>query len=530
MSRRPFTRALLASAAVAAAIALAGCDTDSVVPTGRAQAPLSDKMIAALSEKQMDKTSPILVRLFKEEAEAEVWKQNTNGEFALLKTYPICRWSGDLGPKIREGDRQAPEGFYTITPGQMNPNSNYYLAFNMGYPNAYDRSLGRTGSELMIHGDCSSRGCYAMTDEQIVEIYALARESFFGGQRSFQVQAYPFRMTAKNLAKHRNSPHLAFWKMLKNGYDHFEVSHQEPKVNVCEKRYVFDAGAPEGSNKTLSFNAGAKCPTYEVPAAIAEAVREKQQKDNAEYAELVNRNVSVVASRTGVDGGMHPSFYAKLSPTVTADMDARGQKIIPGANTPGALPRTTNNPPRETTVPLQPSTEVAAAEDAPSPASLVRVANAPQVAAPEAPAEKPATMTGLFASLFGGKQEQPAPTVVAEAPPPKRTVASRVKGAMVAVADKAKDVASKAKALVKKDKAEDTTVASNAPALRPRIDETAKDPAKSAPTNAPTKEAVAQPAGEIRTAFSGSSSGSMLQGATPVVPAGSFNARFYGSR
>jgi len=209
--------------AVAAALTLAGCDTDSIAPSGRAQAPLSDKMIAELSAKQMDKGSPILVRLFKEEAEAEVWKQDRNGDFALLKTYPICRWSGDLGPKVKEGDRQAPEGFYTITPGQMNPNSNYYLAFNMGYPNAYDRALGRTGSELMIHGDCSSRGCYAMTDEQIVEIYALARESFFGGQRAFQVQAYPFRMTAMNMAKHRNSPHLAFWKMLKNGYDHFEV-------------------------------------------------------------------------------------------------------------------------------------------------------------------------------------------------------------------------------------------------------------------------------------------------------------------
>ena len=100
-----------------------------------------------------------------------------DGQYALLKTYPICRWSGDLGPKKKEGDRQAPEGFYTITPGQMNPNSNYYLAFNTGYPNAYDRAWGRTGSELMVHGDCSSRGCYAMTDEQIQEIYALARDS-----------------------------------------------------------------------------------------------------------------------------------------------------------------------------------------------------------------------------------------------------------------------------------------------------------------------------------------------------------------
>src|SRR6185437_2092398 len=221
LNRRPFARALLASAAIAAAVALAGCDADSISPNGRAQAPLSEKMVSELEAKQMDKGSPILVRIFKEEAELEVWKKDRAGEYALLKTYPICRWSGELGPKIKEGDRQAPEGFYTITPGHMNPNSNYYLAFNTGYPNSYDRSLGHTGSELMVHGDCSSRGCYAMTDEQMVEIYALARESFFGGQKAFQLEAFPFKMTPMNIAKHRNSPHYAFWKMLKVGYDHF---------------------------------------------------------------------------------------------------------------------------------------------------------------------------------------------------------------------------------------------------------------------------------------------------------------------
>ena len=123
-------------------------------------APLSDQMVKLIADKNMDKGSPILVRVFKDESELEVWKQTRDGQYALLKTYPICKWSGDLGPKKKEGDRQAPEGFYTITPGQMNPNSNYYLAFNTGFPNAYDRSHGYTGSELMVHGDCSSRGCY----------------------------------------------------------------------------------------------------------------------------------------------------------------------------------------------------------------------------------------------------------------------------------------------------------------------------------------------------------------------------------
>src|SRR5450631_2549624 len=191
LNSRPLLRTLLASAALAAAVALAGCDTDrGVLPSGRAAAPLSDKMLAEIEQKNMSKESPILVRLFKEESELEVWKQDNSGRFGLLKTYPICRWSGELGPKVKLGDRQAPEGFYTITPGQMNPNSNYYLAFNLGFPNAYDRAWGYTGSELMVHGDCSSRGCYAMTDEQIQKIYALARESFFGGQKDFQLEAF----------------------------------------------------------------------------------------------------------------------------------------------------------------------------------------------------------------------------------------------------------------------------------------------------------------------------------------------------
>ena len=107
----------------------------------------------------------------------------------------------------------------------MNPNSNYYLAINIGFPNAYDKANNRRGAFLMIHGDCSSRGCYAMTDEQIGEIYSLAREAFLGGQKEFQIQAYPFRMTPANLARHRNNPNMPFWKMIKEGNDHFEVSH-----------------------------------------------------------------------------------------------------------------------------------------------------------------------------------------------------------------------------------------------------------------------------------------------------------------
>src|ERR1700682_3825108 len=291
----------MASAAIAAALALAGCDTDGgVVPSGRALAPLSDKMLADIEQKSMSKESPILVRLFKEESELEVWKQDNSGRFALLKTYPICRWSGELGPKIKEGDRQAPEGFYNITPAQMNANSQYYLAFNLGYPNAYDQAWGRTGAHLMVHGDCSSRGCYAMTDEQIAEIFSLGRESFFGGQQAFQFQAYPFKMTPINMAKHRNNPNMPFWRMIKEGYDHFEVTRQEPKVDFCEKKYVFDAIKAPNAKSDPVFDASAKCPAYVIPQEVADAVREKQQQDQAETAKLISRGTTVARAHPGI--------------------------------------------------------------------------------------------------------------------------------------------------------------------------------------------------------------------------------------
>ena len=303
---RPVLRALVASAAIAAAMTLAGCGGGAPVNSGRHMQPLSERMLATLKAKNMDKESPILVRVFKEEAELEVWKQDDSGRFALLRTYPICRWSGELGPKFKTGDRQAPEGFYTITPGLMNPDSSQYLAINTGFPNAYDRANSRTGAFLMIHGGCSSAGCYAMTDEQIAEIYALARESFFGGQKSFQLQAYPFRMTPLNMARHRNSPHMAFWRMIKEGYDHFEVTHLEPRVDVCERRYIFDA------ESTDRFSPAERCPAYKVREDIAVAAREKQRRDDIETVEQINRGIPTVPVATGGDGGMNPTFLAAV--------------------------------------------------------------------------------------------------------------------------------------------------------------------------------------------------------------------------
>jgi murein L,D-transpeptidase YafK len=358
--RRSSLRALMTSAALSAAVLLAGCNTDeltSLATNAKANQPVPPKLVAAMDAKNMDLQSPILIRLFKQEAELEVWKQDRTGRFALLKTYPICRWSGDLGPKVREGDRQAPEGFYSITPAQMNPTSAYYLSFNTGYPNAYDRALGHTGSELMVHGDCSSRGCYAMTDEQIAEIYALGRESFFGGQKAFQFQAYPFRMTPANFARHRNSPHMAFWKMIKEGNDDFEVTRQEPKVDFCEKKYVFDATKPPDAKRDPVFEASSKCPAYVIPDEVAEAVREKQAADQAEFDRLVAKDTPVARLNTGIDGGMNRVFAAELpnGSTGLSDTGSGPTLFARRERAPGTIPLDHVNPPHgPVTSPEQP--------------------------------------------------------------------------------------------------------------------------------------------------------------------------------
>src|ERR1700675_3902802 len=328
-------RVLMTSAVLAGALMLAGCygDDGYQLPT-RAMKELSPEMASLLDQKNMPKDSPVLVRLFKEESELEVWKQDTTGQFELLKIYPISRWSGELGPKKAEGDRQAPEGFYSITPGLMNPNSNYYLAINIGFPNSYDKANNYSGAFLMIHGDCSSAGCYAMTDEQIGEIYSLAREAFLGGQKAFQVQAYPFRMTPANLARHRDNPNMAYWKMIKVGNDHFEVSHQEPKVDVCEKHYVFDAVPPAGSTKPLAFSPSGRCPAYEIDPNVAEQAMAKQKNDDYQFAQL--QNVATVPIETGTDGGMNRVFMSKLE-NPTYSYDNEGHLHVPPLQ-PGRLP------------------------------------------------------------------------------------------------------------------------------------------------------------------------------------------------
>lgn len=477
MIYRSLVRALITSAALAAGVMLAGCNSDeiSLAQNAKANQPVNPKLIAAMVEKDMDLQSPILVRLFKQEAELEVWKQTRSGRFALLKTYPICRWSGDLGPKVREGDRQAPEGFYSITPAQMNPQSAYYLSFNTGFPNAFDRALGRTGSELMVHGDCSSRGCYAMTDEQIAEIYSLGRESFFGGQRGFQFQAYPFHMTAVNMAKHRNNPNMPFWRMIKEGSDHFEVTKQEPKVDFCEKKYVFDAVRAPNATRDPVFEASAKCPAYVVPEEVADAVRQKEQEDDAEMARLVAKGTPVARMNTGIDGGMNKVFAAAVPDGNTGLSESAEPQgfSLSHARLPGTIPMDHVNPPHAPSDNL-----LLGAPEQPKIAAVSATAPATQVAS-AAPAEQSG---GFFSNLARkvGLSSAAAADTTASAAPPQQPAPTKPREARHSAKSDTKQAAAK-------------------PALKPSVTDTSSAPAPAAQSFA---------------------------GAQPIVSSNSFDNRF----
>jgi murein L,D-transpeptidase YafK len=225
-------RALIAALIV---VALGGC----LFSSSKAYAPLPEEVKTELQQKGISLGAPLYIRIFKLEADMEIWMQTASGEYALFRTYPICNWSGDVGPKTREGDKQAPEGFYIVTARQMNPNSEHYLSFNIGFPNAYDRAHGYTGSYLMVHGGCRSSGCYAITDDAIQELYILAREAFTKGQREFPVHAFPFRMTEDAMAFRAGHQWESFWHNLRQGYSAFEKSKQPPIVGVKDKQYVF---------------------------------------------------------------------------------------------------------------------------------------------------------------------------------------------------------------------------------------------------------------------------------------------------
>ena len=212
----------------------------------------------------------------------------------------MCRWSGQLGPKLREGDRQIPEGFYTFVPSQMNPHSAYYLSFNIGYPNRYDRAWDRTGGSIMVHGACSSAGCFSMTDAQIDQIYTLAREAFNGGQQEIQLQSFPFHLTAENMARYRDDPNIGFWRQLKEGADSFEITKRDVAVGVCGRRYVFNVAASSGLDPV------APCPELQFDAVHDEVVA-REIEDDTRVRKLVASGTPSYRT-VYADGGQNPAF------------------------------------------------------------------------------------------------------------------------------------------------------------------------------------------------------------------------------
>lgn len=288
--RKLATGALLSGAA----LLVASCSTgiDALDPSTE----ITPKLAREIKSKGFNQEDAVLIRIFKEESELEIWKIKPSGEYALFKTYPICRWSGKLGPKKKTGDRQAPEGFYQVNMGLLNPKSQYYLSFNLGYPNRLESALGYTGEALMVHGACSSSGCFAMTDPQVAELYAMVQKAMRSGQRSFQVQSYPFRMTSAKMTGHAGDPNMAFWRNLKQGYDAFERTKREVKVSVCESRYQFNRSFAEEPSNALGA-----CPATTDGSVVADASTETQT--------ILETGVREHAY---VDGGMHPSFRAQL--------------------------------------------------------------------------------------------------------------------------------------------------------------------------------------------------------------------------
>jgi len=226
-------------AAIILTLSLSACASfDTYRDPRRGLAPQSASLVVATEKVGATTRSPTLIRIFKETKELELWKMTKDGKFEIVRTYDICAFSGTLGPKLKQGDRQAPEGFYNISSGQLNYNSIRFLSLNTGFPNQYDKEHNSTGHALMIHGGCDSAGCYAIEDGPIQELFTAVRDSLKAGQKSVQLQIYPFRMSKWAMYNNSNNKNIDFWHQLKFGYDKFELTQKPLDVSVNRGKYI----------------------------------------------------------------------------------------------------------------------------------------------------------------------------------------------------------------------------------------------------------------------------------------------------
>lgn len=309
LRRRPALHAL-------GAVLAAGLSLPARAEPARALAPIPAATVALMASKNTTADAPLVLRSYKKESEIEVWKKDRSGRFVYIKSFPICRWSGQLGPKHYSGDRQTPEGFYSIGPRQMNPNSHYYLSFDTGFPNAYDKAHGASGSAVMIHGTCSSMGCFAMTDKQVGELYAIARDALKGGQPAFQLQAYPFHMSAKNMALYRDDPNIDFWRQLEEGSDRFESTGELLQTSVVGGRYVFAPSRDAATEQTAQAYHQAQL------AATAALVRDGSAAIRTTYADGGQNAIFAALFKKGANLGVvsrpEALAYAGLDVTLIA--------------------------------------------------------------------------------------------------------------------------------------------------------------------------------------------------------------------
>ena len=302
-----------------------------------------------LSEKGVSRDAPILIRVFKAESEMEVWTGDENGTYSLFATYPICYWSGTLGPKLKEGDKQAPEGFYTVTMKQsFHTGTRWPKSLNIGYPNPFDQVNLRSGSHILIHGGCASIGCFAMTNAVSLEVYRLATDALDAGQPNIPVHVFPFRMTEANLAKYDMPRWNSFWQNLKEGYDLFERTARPPRVTVCGTRYGFAA-----SSRLEGLHPGPiqVCPETEQVIAdlssinrkVAEQPVPQQQSSEIKTASLGGGGASYLGGPASYLGG--PASYLGGPAIASAIVNKLGenfeQQLAPRAPRPGVSPTLT---------------------------------------------------------------------------------------------------------------------------------------------------------------------------------------------